>query len=117
MTAIAAGFAIVVTLAMPLLAIIGLLAIADWRHRRRMGVIASQVAVTDAIHREFGAVVAPVVSKWPGGPWTIRMVLPAERWAMAGPLAAIARDVVAGGNGRQDRIRVVLTGPERGRAA
>lgn len=111
--ALAAALGVVAALTLPLVAVLGLLALADWRRRRRMGVIARQVAVTDAIHREFGAVVAPVVSKRPGGPWTILMALPPDRWAMAGPLAAIAHDVVAGG--REERIRIVLT--ERGRAA
>lgn len=113
LTAVGAGLGIVIALTLPLLAIFGLLAIADWRHRRRMSVIARQVAVTEAIHREFGAVVAPVVSKRPGGPWTVLMALPPERWEMAGPLATIAHDVVAGDNGREGRIRVVLTGPDR----
>lgn len=118
LTAIAAGLGIVVALALPLVALAGLLAIADRLHRRRLRVVARQVAVTDAIHREFGAVVAPVVSKRLGGPWTVLMALPPERWAMAGSLAAIAHDVVTAGNGRDRRIRVVLTPPtELGRIA
>jgi len=112
LTVIAAVLGIVVALTLPLLVLVGLLAIADRLHRRRLRVVARQVAVTDAIHREFGAVVAPVVSKRLGGPWTVLMALPPERWAMAGSLAAIAHEVVSAGNGRDGRIRVVLTPPK-----
>lgn len=112
LTVIAAMLGFLTAVTVPLVVLVGLLAIADQLHRRRLRVIARQVAVTDAIHREFGAVVAPVVSKRLGGPWTVIMALPPERWAMAGSLAAIAREVVADGNGHDGGIRVVLTPPK-----
>lgn len=112
LTAIAAVLGIVAALAVPLLVLVGLLASADRLRRRRQRVIARQVAVTDAIHREFGAVVAPVVSKRLGGPWTVLMTLPPERWAMAGSLAAIAHQVVSTGDRRNGCVRVVLTPPK-----
>lgn len=112
LTAIAAVLGIVAALAVPLLVLVGLLAIADRLRRRRLRVIARQIAVTDAIHREFGAVVAPVVSKRWWGPWTVLMALPPERWAMAGSLAAIAHRVVSTEDRRDDRVRVVLAPPK-----
>jgi len=107
LTVIAAMLGVVVALALPLLVLIGFLMVADWVHRRRLRVVARQVAVTDAIHREFGAVVAPVVRKQLWGPWIVSMALPPEGWATAGSLAAIAREVVSAGNGSD--IQVVLT--------
>ena len=112
LTVIAAVLGIVAALTLPLLALVGLLAIADRLHRRRLRVVARQVAVTDAIHREFGAIVAPVVSKRFWGPWTVFMALPPERWAMAGSLAAIAHRVVSTSERRDGRIRVVLMPPK-----
>ncbi|MGH7309418.1 MAG: hypothetical protein ACREK6_12050 [Candidatus Rokuibacteriota bacterium] len=111
MTAVAAVLGIVAALTLPLLVLVGLLAVADRLQRRRLRVVARQVAVTDAIHREFGAVVAPVVSKQWGGPWTVLMALPPERWAMAGALVAIAHRALATGSRRDARVRVVLTLP------
>lgn len=113
LTTIAALLGIVAALTLPLLVLVGLLAVADRLHHRRLRVVARQVEVTDAIHREFGAVVAPVVSKRWGGPWTVLMTLPPERWAMAGSLAAIAHRVVSTGDRRDGRVRVVLTPPKK----
>lgn len=111
--AITAVLAIISALTLPLLVLVGLLAIADRLHHRRARVVARQVAVTDAIHREFGAVVAPVVSKPFWGPWTVLMALPPERWIMAGSLAAIAHKVVSTSERRENRVRIVLTSPKR----
>ena len=52
----------------PVLTALGLLALAEWRDRRRAAAIAWQVRLTDAISTELGGVVAPVVSKPLGGP-------------------------------------------------
>jgi hypothetical protein len=38
-----------------------------------------QIVVTDAIHRELGAVVAPVVRKRPWGPWRLELAMPLDR--------------------------------------
>jgi hypothetical protein len=52
--------AILVALAMvsPILPAVGLLALAEWRDRRRAAVIARQIRLTDALAEELGAVVA-----------------------------------------------------------
>lgn len=38
-----------------------------------------QIVVTDAIHRELGAVVAPVVRKRPWGPWQLLLAVELDR--------------------------------------
>jgi hypothetical protein len=110
LTVTAAVLGVVAALAVPVLALFGFLVIVERVQRRRLRVVARQVAVTDAIHREFGAVVAPVVRKRPWGPWTVVMTLPREGWPLAGSLAAIAHDVVSADDGRKaaGQIQVVF---------
>ena len=59
--------AIVVVLAVPVGAVLGLLRLATILERRREQVVARQVALTDAIHGAMGPVVAPVVRRGRGG--------------------------------------------------
>jgi hypothetical protein len=65
MTALALG----VVLAIPILGLITLLRLTTVLERRREQVIARQIALTDAIHRVLGPVVAPIVRRRRGG-WT-----------------------------------------------
>ena len=58
-----AALAIVVVLAIPVAVLIALLRLANVMHARREQVIARQIALTDAIHRVLGPVVAPVVRR------------------------------------------------------
>jgi hypothetical protein len=66
---------VLVVVALPVGALIALLKIVDALQRRRDARIARQIEVTDAIHREFGAIVAPMVRRTRGGGWrvTLRM--------------------------------------------
>ena len=91
MTLIAAA----VTLA-PFLVVAGLLGIAHVLDRRRAERMARQVAVTDAIHRELGAVVAPVVDKPILGPWRLRIPVPFERPALVARVLAAASPALPG---------------------
>lgn len=95
---------------MPLLPVAALLALADSLQRRRARVIAAQVRLTDVIHREFGAIAAPLVQKRPWGAWRIVMTLPPERLAAAGRLVALANEVVRDHESRGDRVQVVFRG-------
>jgi len=65
----------VVVLGVPVAVLVGLLKLVDALQRRQAAVIARQIAVTDAIHREFGAIVAPTVHRARGG-W--RVTLPMD---------------------------------------
>jgi hypothetical protein len=64
-----------VVLAVPVAGLIVLLKVVDFLQRRRAATVARQIEVTDAIHREFGAIVAPTVRRARGG-W--RVVLPMD---------------------------------------
>ena len=65
---------VIVVVGLPIVAVVGLLKLVDALHARRARVIARQIEVTDAIHREFGAIVAPVVSRARGG-WRVTLAL------------------------------------------
>jgi hypothetical protein len=60
-------------------ALLVLLALAERVERRRAAVIARQIELTDAIHREVGALVAPWVSRRSRRRWRVRIAVPFER--------------------------------------
>lgn len=66
-------------------------ALLEWANRaalRREAAIGRQIALTDALHRELGAVVAPVVAGSASRGWTVSVRVPLCDEA---PVAAIAR--------------------------
>jgi len=85
----------------PFAMIIALLWLAAWRQRRREMALARQIELTDAIHREFGAVAAPTVRPAAGGAWRVSMSVPIDRPETLGELVRIADRVIA----RRDRPR------------
>ena len=64
-----------VVVGVPVAGLVALLKVLDFLERRRAATVARQIEVTDAIHREFGAIVAPTVRRARGG-W--RVVLPMD---------------------------------------
>src|SRR2546428_5793306 len=82
--------AVVVVTLFPLAVVLAPLLLAGWVERRRAAVIARQVELTEAIHRNLGAVVAPFVTRRPGRRWRVRIAVPFER-------PAVVEAVLAGG--------------------
>jgi hypothetical protein len=80
-----------VVVVLPVAVVGGLLAVAGRLQRARETRIARQVAVTDAIHRELGAVVAPVVARRLGRGWRAEIAVPLESPAIVGPVVAIVQ--------------------------
>jgi hypothetical protein len=78
----------------PILTALALLALAEWRDRRRAAAIAWQVRLTDAISGELGGVVAPVVSRGLGAHWRVEMRLPVSPPALVSRVLAITRDTL-----------------------
>ena len=74
--------ALLVVMALPIAALVGLLRLANVLEARRAEVIARQIALTDAIHSVLGGVVAPVVRRGRAG-----------RWIATLPLAPDQRDI------------------------
>jgi hypothetical protein len=66
--------AVLITIGIPAAALILLLKATDVLYARRDARIARQVEVTEAIHREFGAIVAPFVRRTRGG-WRVTLTL------------------------------------------
>ncbi len=76
---------------------------------RRSAGIARQIALTDAIHFELGAVAAPEVRKAWLGAWTISMAVPLEREGTVGAIVRIAHDLFSTlDRVEAPRIRIVL---------
>ena len=99
----------------PLIVITLPLALAGWilhaLEQRRDRRVARQIMVTDAIHRELGPVVAPIVRKRLWGPWQLEMGVPFARPGVVGAALAIAHQTLAAnGDGKKpDAFQIVLT--------
>ena len=72
----------------PIWLVVGVLWLAERWAESRARRVALQIQVTDAVHRELGAVAAPEVIARPGGGWSVRLRLPG-RPALIGPLVQI----------------------------
>ena len=94
---------------MPFLAVWGLLALARGRERHRETCVARQIALTDAIHRELGAVAAPDVHRTWSGEWVVSVRVVLSREDTVGILARITHELFRRLD-RQDppRLRMVL---------
>jgi hypothetical protein len=101
------GLAVVVVI--PPALVVSLLLFSNHVQRASADAVARQVAVTDAIHRELGAVVAPVMRRRGWGGWELRMAMPLERPNLIGPVLAVAHRALARSECRaQQRACIVL---------
>ena len=81
----------------------------NWRRNLRQEAIRRQIALTDAIDGQLGAIVSPLVRKPLWGPWEVQIAMPPSHPAAAGRILAIVNEVLAGNEGMsQDAYRVVL---------
>lgn len=102
-------FALTVAL-LPIVSVAALLELAGWWTRRRQVIIARQIALTDAIWSELGAVVSPVVKKPLLGPWRIQIAVPVTRPTTVGTILSIAHRVLAFADRMSSgRYQLVLT--------
>lgn len=101
----------VVAVALYLVSLVGgPMLLMDWLRNRREETIRRQIALTDAIDAELGAIVAPVVRKPLWGPWQIRIAVPFTRPAAVGRILAVAHEVLSAAD-RLDpgRCEIILT--------
>ena len=92
-------------LSSPILLVLGLLALAAWRDRRREVRAAWQIRLFDAIADELGAIVAPVVTNPVRGPWRIEITVPVDRPATVGRIVGIVHETLAeAGAGRYELV-------------
>jgi hypothetical protein len=87
----------------PPVAIAMLLRLAERTQRKRDERIARQIELTDAIHRELGAIAAPTVEKRRGGGSVVRMTVPFDRPELAATLLTVTDQVFS----RHDDTRAV----------
>lgn len=88
----------------------GPMVLADWLRNRRQQAITRQIALTDAIDGELGAIVAPVVKKPLWGPWQIRIAVPFARTAAVGKILGVAHEVLSVADRMNPgRYEIVLT--------
>jgi hypothetical protein len=96
--------------ATPLLAMAAIVWFADRIRMRRDARYARQIALTDAIHRELGAVAAPTVHQRPGGAWRVSLMLPLDRPALVATIVRITEQVFGAAHWADRRpFHIVLT--------
>ncbi len=65
----------------------------DWSRKRTQAAIDRQILLTDALDRQLGAIVAPVVTKPLLGPWQIQIAVPLLRSTTAASILSVVDDV------------------------
>ena len=78
----------------PVVVVVALLMIAEARQRARLRVIERQIMLTDAVHAELGAVVAPFVEKRAFRPWRVIFPMSPSARPEVGRLVGIANRVM-----------------------
>lgn len=88
------ALALATTVGLPYGVLVALLVLVNRRQRRRTETIATQIGVTEALEAEYGALVAPFVSRRRDGRWRVRVAVPLERAALVpGVLAVVWREL------------------------
>jgi hypothetical protein len=93
----------------PFVALAALLSLVSRRERTQQQAIAYQVAITDAIHGELGAVVAPVVTPVRRGRWRIGIPVPIGHPGLVAAILAIVDRRLVSRLGPDVRFEVLLT--------
>jgi hypothetical protein len=83
------ALAVLVVTLLPFLAVAALLRVSDHLQARQRARYARKIALTDAIHRELGAVAAPTVSRRLGRGWRVAMAVPFDRPATLAALVEV----------------------------
>jgi hypothetical protein len=101
------GLAVVILI--PPIVVITLLLLSNHVRHARADLAERQIAITDAIDRELGPVVTPVMRRRGWRAWELRMAMPLERPNLVASILAVAHRVLA----RYDRpasqrVRIVL---------
>ena len=89
--------------------IVVLLALVEARDRRRARVVSRQIMLTDAVHAELGAVVAPRVEKHAFQPWRVIFPVGDRRAPDIGRLIAIADRVFRRDLSPAEDVHIVFT--------
>lgn len=102
---------VLIVLLVPAGAIVALSMLIEARRRARAHVLGRQIALTDAVHAELGAVVAPVVEKRMLRPWRVIFAMPSVRGSDVSRLVSIADRVLADEVAAPNDLHIVFTRP------
>jgi hypothetical protein len=97
----------------PIALLLAALSLASWRQRARLAEIARQIAVTDAIHAEVGAVVSPVVRRARWGGWRVTIPVPLDRSDVVAQILDAAGGAFSAAERTSPRFALVLTPQEK----
>ncbi len=90
--------------------VVGPMLLVDWSRKRRQEVIRRQIALTDALDGQFGAIVSPTVKKPLFGPWEIRIAVPILRSAAVARILSVVDTMFSGVEGTGSRpYRIFLS--------
>jgi hypothetical protein len=102
----------------PMAAIVIALVLVERWQRGRQDAIVRQIALTDAIHRRFGAIVAPTVERRLWGRWQVVIPVPLEHAEIVPVLLALAQQAVPARVQTSPRaFRIIFTPPTEAPAA
>jgi len=100
----------VLVIAVPIALLVGMLRLVDWVQRRRYAAIARQIHLTETLHAQLGAALAPVVIKPLGRPWQVRVAAPLEAPEIVNTLLATVGDEFASRDPqRPEAFQIVLS--------
>jgi hypothetical protein len=95
---------------LPIGVVLALLGLVEWRDRRQERVVACQRELTEAIHRELGAVAAPLVELGSGGRWRVSMAVLSDRPDTVGALIRLTNRVLSRDGGSPGgRVRIAVS--------
>jgi hypothetical protein len=95
----------------PFAAIVAWLVMAERVQQRRNDRYAHQIELTDAIHRELGAITAPFVHKRRDGRWLVSMTVPLDRPDTVATILRVTDRFFASDGARDGALyEIVLTG-------
>ncbi len=100
---------VLVVVMLPATLTTALLLLAGWRERARERAVVRQIAVTEAIDAELGAIVAPFVKRRFGGGWRLEVAVPFEEPALVGRVVALAHAAMQRTDPHASPLEVVLT--------
>ena len=100
---------VVALAAAPFVLTVLLLVLCGHRQDRLAARVARQVEITDAIHRELGAVVAPLLTRGPWGSYRLVIPAPLEQPGMVARALAIAYRVLRRWDAEgTERVQIVV---------
>ena len=107
------GVALGAALAFPIALLTAALLFMERRARIRLAECARQVAVTDAIHAELGAIVSPIVRCRLGGRWQLAIPVPFDDLDTVGRVVRAAYEGFDAPDRLPGRFEIVLSAQEK----